>query len=81
MVVPAWLVFALGISHAEDFVKAQDLYLTKCAKCHKLYEPKDYEDDSWSAWMNKMKKKAHLSEEQYGLILSYTEKLRKGEVS
>ena len=75
-----WL-FLAETGHAEDLAKAKDVYLTKCAKCHKLYEPQSYEDDAWSVWMNKMKKKAHLSEEQYELIRIYTEKIRKGEVA
>ena len=58
---------------------AKDLYLTKCAKCHKFYDPKAYEDEEWVVWMRKMRKKAHLSDEQYRLISLYTEKIRRGD--
>ncbi len=57
--------------------QGKDLYLTKCTKCHKLYDPTTYEDDPWASWMRKMKKKAHLSDEQYELISGYLESLRK----
>lgn len=64
-------------AHAEELSKAKDLYLTKCTKCHKLYDPVPYDDEKWAGWMQKMKKKAHLSQEQYELISRYAEKIRK----
>jgi hypothetical protein len=57
--------------------KAKKLYLLKCAKCHRLYDSKSYDDAQWSEWMVKMKKKAHLDNGQYELILHYLESLRK----
>ena len=58
--------------------EAKQLYLMKCSKCHRLYDPKEYDDFHWSNWMVKMKKKAHLNDEQYGKIVHYVESLRKG---
>ena len=69
--------FSLGIAHAEELSKAKDLYLTKCAKCHKLYDPSGYGDAEWSKWMEKMRKKAHLNSEEYNLIVAYCDFLRK----
>ena len=54
----------------------QKLYLTKCAKCHELYDPKEYSDADWELWMNKMKRKSKLKPDQFELIYNYTEKLR-----
>ena len=54
------------------------LYLMKCSKCHRLYDPKEYEDTAWADWMVKMKKKARLNDEQYEKIARYAESLRKG---
>ena len=53
------------------------LYVMKCSKCHKLYDPKDYEDEAWGKWMEKMKKKGRLNDEQYERISRYVETLRK----
>ena len=58
--------------------EAKQLYLMKCSKCHRLYDPEEYEDSHWSDWMIKMKKKAHLNDEQYDKIVRYVESLRKG---
>jgi hypothetical protein len=55
---------------------AQKLYVTKCAKCHELYDPKKYSDVDWNFWMTKMKKKSKLKSEQFDLIHGYTESLR-----
>ncbi|HTL70140.1 MAG TPA: hypothetical protein VL404_02495 [Candidatus Eisenbacteria bacterium] len=53
------------------------MYLTKCAKCHRLYPPAGYDDAKWDFWMKKMKKKAHLSDGQEASVRRYTETLRK----
>ena len=62
---------------SSELKAAQKVYLTKCAKCHKLYEPSSYSDEEWSTWMLKMKKKAKLKEEPYNLVSKYTDLLRK----
>lgn len=69
--------FSSEIIYAEDLSKAKDLYLTKCAKCHKFYDPSGYDDKKWCQWMEKMRKKAHLDSEEYNLIVIYCDSLRK----
>ena len=63
----------------EEIIKADGLHKLKCAKCHKLYDPKAYDDADWDRWMGKMRKKARLSDEQYDLIFRYLDSIRKGE--
>jgi hypothetical protein len=64
----------------KDRSRAEELHKLKCAKCHKLYEPADYEMDKWDAWLLKMKKKARLKDDQYELILNFTrEQAKKGQ--
>jgi hypothetical protein len=54
------------------------LYVAKCAKCHKLYDPAEYSDAEWSKWMAKMTKKARLTPEQGSVLVDYiNENLRK----
>ena len=71
-------IFTTGVVFAsEDLSESRKLYLTKCSKCHKLYDPADYEDASWEKWMVKMKKKAHLDDGQFRKIRDYLQTLRK----
>ena len=62
---------------SERIEKAKKLYLVKCSKCHRLYDPKEYEDAAWSKWIGKMKKKAHLNEDQYEQISNYLDSVRR----
>lgn len=57
--------------------EARKLYLTKCARCHKLYNPAKYDDDAWQAWMRKMNRKAKLKEAQAELLGRYLETFRR----
>jgi hypothetical protein len=52
---------------------AHKLYVTKCAKCHKLYDPAKYSDDEWQMWMGKMSRKSKLTAEQRDLLSNYIE--------
>lgn len=49
------------------------LYLVKCAKCHKLYDPAKYSDQRWQVWMNKMSQKAKLQPDQKEQLVRYIE--------
>ena len=61
---------ASGVS-TQEVRAATQLYTTKCMRCHKSYEPNTYEQAEWDLWMNKMKRKAHLTAEQENLLLKY----------
>src|SRR2546430_2114623 len=53
---------------APEIADARKLYASKCARCHKFYDPLDYGDAEWRAWMRKMTKKARLKPEQAELL-------------
>ncbi len=57
-------------------LNGKDLHELKCAKCHRLYDPKDYDPESWETWKAKMKKKARLNEEESRLIFGYLDSLK-----
>jgi len=57
---------------------ARKLYLAKCAKCHKLYDPATYSDEEWSKWMTKMTRKAKLTPEQAQKLSRYIEESFRG---
>jgi hypothetical protein len=43
---------------------ARQLYVRKCAACHKLPDPSRYRSEEWDAWLGKMQRKARLNDEQ-----------------
>ncbi len=61
---------------ATELSRGEELYKIKCTKCHKLREPTDYDDEKWRIWMDKMKEKAHLSQDQYEQIARYCDAVR-----
>ena len=61
---------------AKDFEEAKHLYVSKCSRCHKFYDPSAYSDSEWQDWMEKMRKKSKLKPRQYDLVLQYTQGLR-----
>ena len=62
---------ATGSEGSDEATAGRKLYITKCAKCHKLYDPAKYSDPDWAVWMNKMAKKAHLNPPQQELLTHY----------
>jgi len=52
---------------------ARKLYVAKCAKCHKFYDPAKYSDEDWQMWMKKMSKKSKLKPEQEQMLSRYIE--------
>jgi hypothetical protein len=59
-----------------EFAAARKLSAVKCAKCHKFYEPADYSQADWAAWMEKMRRKSKLKPEQFDLLSRYLEEAR-----
>src|ERR1051325_3035685 len=52
---------------------ARKLYVAKCAKCHKFYDPAKYSDEEWAVWMKKRRKKSKLKPEQEQKLSQYIE--------
>ena len=74
-----WTAGAEDLSPAE-LTAARKLNVTKCAKCHKLYQPNDYSVPDWDTWMVKMAKKSKLKVEQTSLLNRYFDLQRAGAV-
>ncbi len=55
----------------DETSQARRLYIAKCAKCHKFYDPAKYSDAEWAKWMSKMSKKAKLNPEQQEVLSRY----------
>ena len=52
---------------------ARQLYIVKCSKCHKFYDPAKYAAGDWTVWMRKMSRKAKLTAEEEKLIKEYVD--------
>jgi mono/diheme cytochrome c family protein len=61
---------------AREQAAGKRLYATKCAACHKLHEPSRYDDERWNYWMDKMRLKARLDDNQYAALANYLRALR-----
>jgi mono/diheme cytochrome c family protein len=56
---------------SNDSAAGQKLYVAKCAKCHKFYDPAKYSEADWEMWMTKMSKKAKLKPAQEAELSRY----------
>jgi hypothetical protein len=63
---------------AKEIASVQKIYVAKCAKCHRFYEPTNYAESEWRTWMKKMNKKSKLKEEQASLVTRYLDAYRAG---
>lgn len=59
------------VAASNDIAEGKELYENNCAKCHKLYDPKDYSDQDWLPILEVMKKKAKISDAQHDKIYAY----------
>jgi hypothetical protein len=52
--------------------KGKDLYTTRCAECHDLPTPTQYNETRWAVIMQSMKEKAKLDDKEFSLVQLYT---------
>jgi hypothetical protein len=62
----------------KEELMAKKLYVAKCAKCHKFYEPRNYNEVEWRKWMDAMSRKSKLKPEQDKLLNTYLDAYRSG---
>lgn len=62
----------------KELTAARKIYVAKCAKCHRFYEPTNYAENDWGKWMEKMNKKSKLKEDQARLLTRYLDAYRAG---
>lgn len=72
-----WLPAGAAELSPGDVKEARRLYVVKCAKCHKFYEPTEYADAEWSDWMQKMSRKSKLKAAQEQVLTQYLETVRR----
>lgn len=54
-----------------ELAAGKNLYDNSCAKCHRLYEAKEFSKEDWKPILTKMQKKAHLDDTQMASISDY----------
>ena len=62
----------------QELKDGRKLYVAKCARCHKFYDPAKYSETDWQKWMEKMSKKAKLKPDQKELLSRYLDTFRNG---
>jgi cytochrome c5 len=73
----AWIIVALVAVAASPVDPGRKIYTCKCARCHKLYDPANYDGQTWDKWMQKMKQKSKLTDDQYRQFSEYIASLQK----
>lgn len=65
---------------AKELTAARKIYVAKCAKCHRFYEPKEYSATAWRMWMEKMERKSKLKPAQSDVLNRYLDEYRAGRI-
>jgi cytochrome c5 len=65
---------------AKEITSGRKVYVAKCAKCHKFYEPMKYSEPDWGRWMDKMNAKSKLKPDQDKLLRRYLGEYRAGRI-
>ena len=55
----------------QELYESKNLYENSCNRCHKLYEPTDFNKSDWPSILYSMQKKAKLNDQQVAGLLSY----------
>jgi hypothetical protein len=54
-----------------DLIAAKMSYENNCAKCHKLYDAKDYNAEEWKPILERMQLKAKITDQEREKIYSF----------
>jgi cytochrome c5 len=54
-----------------ELAAGKGLYENNCAKCHKLFEPSRHTKEDWIPVVDRMAKKARITDEQKVLVYNY----------
>jgi len=57
----------------QTLTQGRELYVNKCASCHNLHLPSQFTKQQWDPIMNRMQKKAKLTDSQREMISRYLE--------
>ncbi|MQP25774.1 cytochrome c [Flavobacterium sp. LMO8] len=63
-----------GVPLTPELAEGKVIFESKCAKCHDLYSPKDFNAEQWKPIMLSMQKKAKISDQEREKIYAYLTK-------
>jgi cytochrome c553 len=66
---------------AKSVERGHKIYVTKCARCHKMYDPNKYDAGAWEMWMSKMKTKSRLKDDDYARLVAYVNTIRSSQTA
>ena len=55
----------------QQLLTGRNLYIHHCSSCHNLHFPKEFASDEWKTNINKMQKRAKITDDEKELILNY----------
>jgi cytochrome c5 len=55
----------------QQMSEGKTLWQNNCAKCHKLFAPETRNVEKWEGVLPRMVKRAHLTDEQAGMVRAY----------
>jgi hypothetical protein len=64
----------------KEFRQARKIYVAKCAKCHRFYDPKNYSEGEWREWMDSMSHKSKLKPVQKESLNRLLDAYRAGKI-
>ena len=76
LVIVALAAASVSAAEPAHAAVARNLYVNKCARCHKLYDPAAYDEAQWKQWLLKMQRKVRLTDEQWKQLIDYRELLQ-----
>ena len=87
-VASPWLLLAGALLALADGVPmerreaqaARKVYVAKCAKCHRFYEPRAYPEQEWREWMRAMSRKSKLKPAAETILKRYLDAYRAGSI-
>jgi cytochrome c5 len=62
---------AKKVALSPELAEGKNLYENNCAKCHKLYDPKDFTKEEWTPIVMRMQQKAKISDTDREKIYNY----------
>lgn len=71
--------FALGAGPSpspENIEAGRKVYTAKCLRCHPPYAPNEYPAGEWARWMEKMRRKAKLSDGDAAKLSAWADTVR-----
>ena len=55
----------------EALIEGRSIYMNKCGECHRLHRPSQYSVSEWRRNVDKMQKRAHITDTEKEMVYQY----------